>query len=451
MKNYAKRYPDSNRSTSARWGFGFALIVMAVLAFGSLIAYLGHHRPMDSRRLDRVSAPNVDSRVPAPTRADTRQGFSYRKSNLNALHASATTPEARRESVTSPDMGGAESSLKQAPEIPLTSAYAQQLITGLARVSPGPLTSEQVEAVQKKLGELKAQGINAVPAIREFLMRNQDLEFGAAAKVIGYGSLRKALFGDLQELGGSEAVAVSREALQTTADPVEIAILARSLEYMEPGQHRHEALAAVRETLALASGSQAKVGDVAPLFQLMQTYGDSSVIADLQKSLPQWNYYATMTLAGLPEGQGIPALIQLAQTPTAIETGSGRFALQMLAQIAPQYAEAGAALLEQTRSNQLPDAAWKQIAAGLVGDQYEFGKPLPDLVPMAKTYHIEAGNQNFYSTPLRKNRSNSQLEQRLGLIDQLLAANSSPTAAQALQHARATLLARMDSAQGPDQ
>ena len=40
----------------------------------------------------------------------------------------------------------------------------------------------------------KAEGIDAVPAIREFLRRNQDLEFGTAAAGIGYGSLRKALF-----------------------------------------------------------------------------------------------------------------------------------------------------------------------------------------------------------------------------------------------------------------
>ena len=119
-------------------------------------------------------------------------------------------------------------------------------------------------------------------------------------------------------------------------------------------------------------------------------------------------------------------------------------AFQMLAQIATEYPDAGAALIDQARRNQIPDAAWRKIATGLAGDQYQIGMP-PELsaltspLPGLKTYHIESGNQNFYSLPLNANLSSDQISQRLALIDQLLAAASSPAAVDALKNARALL------------
>ena len=119
----------------------------------------------------------------------------------------------------------------------------------------------------------------------------------------------------------------------------------------------------------------------------------------------------------------------------------------MLAQMATEYPDAGAALIEQARRNQIPDIAWRKIAAGLAGDQYQIGMP-PELssltspVPGLKTYHIESGNQNFYSLPLNANLPSDQISQRLALIDQLLAAATSPAAVEALKNARALLSTR---------
>jgi len=95
-------------------------------------------------------------------------------------------------------------------------------------------------------------------------------------------------------------------------------------------------------------------------------------------------------------------------------------------------------------SNQISDSAWRKIATGLSGDQYQIGMP-PELsaltspLPGLKTYHIESGNQNFYSLPLNANLPDDQISQRLALIDQLLASTSSPAAVEALQNARALL------------
>jgi len=145
-----------------------------------------------------------------------------------------------------------------------------------------------------------------------------------------------------------------------------------------------------------------------------------------------------LTLAGLQDGAGLPALIHEAQDPAA---GSGReFAYQMLSQAATQYPDASAALLDAVRRGDIPDAAWRKIATGLAGDQYQLGSPRgpPDgstlPIPGLKTYHIASGNQNFYSLPVPPDA----VSQRLDLINQLLAATSNPAAQAALQSAKAT-------------
>jgi hypothetical protein len=202
-------------------------------------------------------------------------------------------------------------------------------------------------------------------------------------------------------------------------------------------------LNAARDALEQVAKGQLAVKDVAALFQVFQNYGDAGAVSDLAKTMPQWNYYATMTLAGLPDGQGIPALVEQAQNPG----GSSRmFALQMLAQVAAQYPDAAAALAEQARSGQISDRTWNRIAMGLVGDQYQFGSGTGDnaspntAIPGLKTYHIANGNQNFYSTPVAAN--DALVTQRIGIIDQLLSTISDPAGKNALQTARDELLAR---------
>lgn len=331
-------------------------------------------------------------------------------------------------------------------QMPAASIVSQQLIAQITQVdrTGGRLTEEHAQQINDNLQQLTGQGTAALPAIREFLQKNQDLVFDElnAGKVIGYPSLRAGLLDAIKQIGGLEAIALSREVLQTTADPSEIAILAQHLEEQAAGQFRGEALNAARETLAQIAAGKPNAKEAGPLFQLFQTYGDASVISDLEKALPQWNYYATMALAGLPGGEGIPTLIRQAQDSGVGGTARNTFAFQMLAQMSAQYPEAGAALIEQARANQIPDAAWRRIAEGLAGDQYQFVKEIVDMTsplasaPALKTYHIESGNQNFYSTPVSANLPDDQLNQRRALIDQLLAMNSNPAAAQALQAAR---------------
>ena len=119
----------------------------------------------------------------------------------------------------------------------------------------------------------------------------------------------------------------------------------------------------------------------------------------------------------------------------------------MLAQAAPQFPDASAALLEAARRGEIPDAAWRKIATGLAGDQYQLEKPQINSTTGGtaflglKGYHIEAGNQNFYSLPFLAERDSDEVKQRLAVIDQLLAVSQNSIALQALQNARGQLTA----------
>jgi hypothetical protein len=310
-----------------------------------------------------------------------------------------------------------------------STAVAQQLLARFLQLDLNhkTLTSQQASELNAVLRQLVEQGEAALPAIREFLEKNVDIDFDriTGGELVNYPSLRIGLLDALQQIGGPEAVQLAAQTLQSTADPLELALLAQALEQMAPEQYRQQELVAAREALALASSSQLGGRDVSALFELLQRYGDPSVVPDLEKAVALWNYYATLALAGLPDGAGIPALIRLAQDPNISAKGAGDFALRPLAQVALQYPEAADALVQLARSNQIPQTAWPSVAASLAG------------------VYIQYGQQIFGSTASSVNWSPQQIQQRLALIDKLLAITSNPAGYQTLQSARASLLNRL--------
>jgi hypothetical protein len=363
-----------------------------------------------------------------------------------AERANATEPPTVIRPASRPGVAGGTSEAAR----PEPSPYTRQLVAGLTNLdfSSGPISQAQADQWKQALQSLTAQGAGAVPAIREFLDQKYDVNFGASggAGLLGQTSLRSALINALAQIGGPEATVALTQTLQTTTLPSEIAQVAQVLEQQAPGQYRVETLSAINEVLSMASNGQLPANwDVGTLFKVLQTYGDSTTASALEQLQGPWKYYATMTLAGLQNGEGVPVLIREAQDPAA--GGKPEFALQMLAQVAAQYPDAGAALLQQATAGQISDSAWRKIALGLGGDQYQLGEPPPgtglnaDVLPGLKTYHISSGNQNFYSLPPAA--TDAQLPQRIALIDQLLAANPSSAAVQALQQARATLSATL--------
>jgi hypothetical protein len=327
----------------------------------------------------------------------------------------------------------------------------RQLVASLARLDLGEgITREQAGHWKQQLATLIQQGAAAVPAIREFLAQNQEISFDAArgGEFLGQHSLRAAFFDVLQQIGGPEAEALMLQTLQTTTLPSEIALLAHQVDRQAPGQYRQEILNAAQEALSMSEKGQLPDWDVGPLFKLLQQFGDTSTVATLEQFRSQWSYYATLSLAGMPGGEGVPSLVRQAQD-AASGTGMQReLAFQMLAQASAQYPDAAGALLEQARLNQIPDSAWRRIAAGLAGDRYGIGLP-PEINPVTrtlrglKTYHIESGNQNFYSLASGAGLSAAETHQRIALLDQLRAMNLNPAAAAALQAARDSLSVRI--------
>jgi hypothetical protein len=328
---------------------------------------------------------------------------------------------------------------------PEPSPYTRQLVSSLAHFNPTGEGVSPEEAAQWKqsLQTLTAQGAAAVPAIEEFLDRNQEVNLRSSgnAEILGQTSLRSSFISALGQISGPEATAALVQTLQSTTLPTEIAQLSQVLEKRAPGEYRQETLNAITEVLNMASTGQLSIGwDVGDLFKTLQTYGDASSASALEQLQGSYKYYATLALAGLQGGEGISVLSREARDSSA--GGRRDFALQMLAQSAAQFPDAAATLLEQAKANQIPDSAWSKIALGLAGDQYQIGQPsssgrgAADLIKGLKTYHIGTGNQNFYSVPLGPG---AQIQQRLALLDQFLGAASNPAAQSILQSARASL------------
>jgi len=306
---------------------------------------------------------------------------------------------------------------------------AQGLLARLAKIdlSHGRISQEQAKEVNQLLQQLREQGSSAIPAIQEFLQRGEDVNFDALAGggSVDFSSLRLGLVDALHEIGGPEAVAASAAALQGTTDPLEVALLALTLEQQAPGEYRQLELTAARNALTQALSGNWKGGDISPLFETFQALGDANDVSLLKQAVTKWNYYPTLALAGLPNGVGIPALIQLAQDPAISSLGSGDFALRPLAQAALQYPDAAGALVDDARQNRVPASAWPTVGASLAG-----------------TY-IQYGNQLFGSTAPSLDWSATEINQRIALVNQLLAATSSPVARQSLQSALTSLSSRL--------
>jgi len=167
----------------------------------------------------------------------------------------------------------------------------------------------------------------------------------------------------------------------------------------------------------------------------------------LEQAAKQWNYYATIGLAQLPDGAGIPTLIQMAQG-SASARGS---ALEMLAQVSSQYPEARAALLDMARANKIGPNLWAYLTPLLAGDQYYYqDAPLQGSLPAGSGRpppgaHVAFGNQHFYTAPDLGSLTPEQVSQRRALIDELQGVTSDPAAVKALQAARALLENRLAS------
>jgi len=184
------------------------------------------------------------------------------------------------------------------------------LVASLIRLDQiEPLTAELAAEWKTNLMQLAEQGATGVAAIREFLPEECGHGFWPnGGQMLGYTSARVAMFGALQQIGGPEAISVMLETLQTTADPREIALLAQSVEDARTrGSTDRNYWRSTPDPIEQLSARKLETADVAPLFEVLQKYGASDVVPDLEKAARQWNYYGPIALGLLPDNAGVPA------------------------------------------------------------------------------------------------------------------------------------------------
>ncbi len=319
----------------------------------------------------------------------------------------------------------------------------KELMAGLIQLdSKNPLTADQAQAWKQTLQQLIRQGAASVPAIQEFLAKNQDASFPApdGAALPGFPSLRAGLIDALGQIGGTEATAAMLQILQSSTIPSDVADLAKAIGPSATGEYQQEFLAAIRQQLFMAQQPLAsRDTEVAPLFQVLasEAANGAPVADDIQQYGAPWSFYSAITLANLPNGAGLPALAQMAQTPGAGQT----IAVDSLAQLASTNPQALNALLDLAK-NGAPDFVLSTVAPFLAGRQYVLPSAA-DQIPSGasvQSIHMTSGNQNFLSYQFSPP---GLLNQQITAIDQLLQVIPPADAdtVQALQQQKSTLSA----------
>jgi hypothetical protein len=427
-KVHTRSKPDIARQTARRW------IHIAVGLAVTTCLLAGAFWWVSSSQYAMQRGPNSNT-TPGPgnglTTAETTSPDSASQ-DTNLVVSPTPQPEPAAELVSAP---------QATPE-------ARKLVAGLVHLEivDSALTREQAAAWKQNLQDLVAQGTTGAAAIREFLTQNREFNFGAGAReLLGYGSARTALFGALVQMGGPEAVNAMTEVLQITADPREIALIAQNLQKLEPDQHLEEILDAARQTLQMAGAQKLELSDVAPLFEVLDKYGGAAVAADLAQAATHWNYYGTIALAQLPDDAGVPILVQLAQDPKT-STSLREATVQMLAQVSDHSPDARATLLNLARLDKISLFTWQMVISSLAGDQVGLlNSAFEDHSALAQTSGLRtvatSDKQNFFALP--GNLTPEQTNQRLALIDDLLAGTGDPQVRQLLHQASNSLRNRL--------
>jgi hypothetical protein len=350
--------------------------------------------------------------------------------------------------------------------------HSWELDTLVAKVKNAQtLTLESAKDTKRLLKELRKQGVAAVPAIREFLRQKEDVNFDkiSGGELAEHHTLRQALFDTLRRIGGAAAMAVSLEQLGGNQDPAEIAMLARNLEEEAPGVYRQQILQTTSSALQLLARDK-EVVEVRPLFELLQELGGVEAAAILGQFpanantvqylrnkdtgiSPTVRTYALISLASLPDGEGVLSLAALAGDPDVPVQNKPELPFQMLAQSAMEYDEAGDALVDLARARQIPDRAWEVVGEALQGKYLQFpsqfsGGVLPGEkgadrsgieAPFVRGYYDDDKNIKYEQRLVSADWSAKQIQQQLALIDKLLSVTSSPTGVKVLQQVRASL------------
>jgi len=171
------------------------------------------------------------------------------------------------------------------PTIP-SNGSAAEIMERLKKFRLGGPQGQSARQLIFYLESLAQLGTDAVPVIRDFLARNEDIEFagdGRGRESLIPASLRLGLFDVLRRIGGPEAEGLLADVLKTTGRGLEVLTVARTLEEMAPGKYRDIAIASALELLAnpitVANPGRLDRRSREHLLELLATLKDTSYVA----------------------------------------------------------------------------------------------------------------------------------------------------------------------------
>ncbi len=191
---------------------------------------------------------------------------------------------------------------KETPFNPSTSSTPADLIKRLIAVDS--TAANQIRTSRQvihDLEELIAAGRAAVPAIREFFARNEEVDYasgqtrglrdGVRDEFLLPPSLRFGLFDVLKQIRGPEAEKLLADTMETTGRGVELAWLARALQELAPNKYRDLALSSAHDLLARPQptnpNSPLDRNDRDNLLQVLSLYNDTTFVSTAQAQLIQ--------------------------------------------------------------------------------------------------------------------------------------------------------------------
>ena len=299
-----------------------------------------------------------------------------------------------------------------------------ELIARLRALKFTPNRSRAARQAIHDLEDLIAAGPAALPDIRAFLARNEDVDWdsfsgsGVPDDFVLPASLRFGLFDVAKKIGGPEAEKILATVLTSTQRGVELAWLARALQEMAPGGYRDAALAAARQLLTTPvlanSTSPLDRKDRDQLFGVLAMYGDNSYVDTAQSQLVQadgaLDRSALKYLQQLLGAQAVPIVAQIYNDPRLTDPAKK----EPLARVALNFVGA------DVQANEFYNKAINDM-----------GLPKDDRKNL-----IEDLNQDGFAN--RKNLTAQDLpliENRLAIIEQLGPSAADPINATAFQEA----------------
>jgi len=169
----------------------------------------------------------------------------------------------------------------------------KEIIEKLRAGNFGANPNRRVRLAIQQFENLIELGSSALPAIREFLAQNQDVDYDFA----GFGkhskapsdlipaSLRFGLFDVVKQIGGEAAKKILADMLRTTGRGIEVAYLARTLQELAPDRYRELALSVARDLLAHPTNADKNERDY--LYGVLSMYNDGSLVAQVQNQFIQ--------------------------------------------------------------------------------------------------------------------------------------------------------------------